>query len=134
MAGKKENHQKDLSPKKTAASPRRGQKNKQSKANSGEKVVKNKPPPSYPAITRKSKATRTQPDVEATLETTSKKLFQPPSDSDDGDNQDSDDKAIEEETQRVKSWVGQVDEPSDAETPNHQANQFLKIKAGKEDN
>jgi hypothetical protein len=81
MGGKKRNQQQDTSSKKPAASPRRGQKNKQSKTNSGANVVRNKPLPASPAITQKTKAASTKNVVAVTTTTPSKNRFTEPSDS-----------------------------------------------------
>jgi hypothetical protein len=139
MVGNKRNHQKDSSPKKPAASPRRGQKNKQHKTNSGEKVVKNKPPPTSPAITQNSKAGRTQTNGAATAETPSTKIFQPPSNLEDDDiakkkgnnDEDSDAETIDEEIKRLKTLVRHNDDEPDEDAPNHQGNWFLKQNADK---
>jgi hypothetical protein len=138
VGGKKEKSpDKDSSPKKPAASPRRGQKNKQHKANSGEKVIQNKASQSSPAITRNSKVACTQNSVDATAATPSKKVFQNPSDSEDNnldnDSEDSDTETIDEKTKRLKALCNQNDDSSDVEAPNHQGNRFLKITVAKQD-
>jgi hypothetical protein len=108
-------------------------------------MVRNKPPPTSPAITRKTKAAGTKVTVDATAATTRKKLFQPPStrknpfqppsdSEDEAEEQDSDDEDIEEETRRLKELVGRGGENSDEDIPNHQGNIFLKIAASKQDN
>jgi hypothetical protein len=129
---KKETNPKGRLPQEASCKPtKRTKEYKQSKTNSGEKIVQNKKLPTSPAITRNNKNARTQNGVDATTTTPNKHLFKHPSDSEEDEEQDSDDEAIEEETRRLKTLLRQEENQSDDDNPTHQGNQFRQLIATK---